>query len=232
MTTDNYLHLDMILLIETNSQSAELIGSYLSSHHVEVDYAFNGIAGYEFASKNKYEVIIINNRIPKLDSLMLCHRIRNELFISTPIIFLGENDNVQDKVAAFRSGADDFIVKPLANEELHCRIQALASRGPRRDIGKQSVAKLKIDYNLRTVTCNDITVTLHFLQMSILKVLVQHYPNTVSRQMLEEEIWGEESPASSPLRTHIYRLRMAMEKPFRQPIIDTVYGQGYHLAHP
>ncbi|WP_085297136.1 response regulator transcription factor [Cognaticolwellia mytili] len=221
----------MILLIENNSNSAELIGSYLSTHHVEVDFAFNGIAGFELASKNKYDVIIINNQIPKLHSLMLCHKIRNELFISTPIIFLGEEDVVQDKIAAFRAGADDFIVKPLSNEELHCRIKALSLRGPRRDIGKQIVANIEIDYNLRTVTCNEITVKLHFLQMNILKVLVQHYPNVVSRQMLEQEIWGEDSPASSPLRTHIYRLRMALEKPFRQPVIDTVYGQGYHLIH-
>jgi DNA-binding response OmpR family regulator len=222
----------MILLIENNLKYAETTGNYLSNHNIEVDYAFNGISAFELASKNKYEVIIININLPKLNGLTLCHKIRNELFISTPVIFLGERDDVQDKIDAFRAGADDFINKPLSYEELHCRIQALASRGPRRDIGKQSVAKLKIDYNLRTVTCNDTTVTLHFLQMNILKVLVQHYPNTVSRQMLEEEIWGEESPASSPLRTHIYRLRMAMEKPFRQPIIDTVYGQGYHLAHP
>jgi DNA-binding response OmpR family regulator len=222
----------MILLIENNLKNAETIGNYLSSHNIEIDYAFNGIAAFELASINTYEVIIMNIQLAKLNGLTLCHKIRNELFISTPVIFLSDKDDTQDKIAAFRAGADDFINKPLSYEELHCRIKALASRGPRRDIGQQSVAKLKIDYNLRTVTCDDTTVKLHFLQMNILKVLVQHYPNTVSRQMLEEEIWGEESPASSPLRTHIYRLRMAMEKPFRQPIIDTVYGQGYHLAHP
>ncbi|TWX71672.1 response regulator transcription factor [Colwellia demingiae] len=222
----------MILLIEQNVQYAETMGDFLTKHDIELDYAFNGISALALASINSYEVIVINYDIHKLDSLTLCHRLRNELFISTPIIFLGEKDNTQHKIAAFNAGADDFINKPLSFEELHCRIKALTLRGPRRDIGKQTVAKLKIDYNLRTVTCDETTVKLHFLQMNILKVLVQHYPNIVSRQMLEQEIWGEESPASSPLRTHIYRLRMAMEKPFQQPIIDTVYGQGYHLAHP
>lgn len=221
-----------MLLIENNVKKAESISNYLSNHSIELDYAFSGISAFQLASINKYEVIIINTQIPKLSGLTLCHKIRNELFISTPIIFLSEKDNIQDKIAAFNAGADDFVVKPISNEELHCRLKALAIRGPRRDIGKQTVAKLKIDYNLRTVTCDDTTVKLHFLQMNILKVLVQHYPNTVSRQMLEQEIWGDDSPASAPLRTHIYRLRMAMEKPFRQPIIDTVYGQGYHLAHP
>jgi DNA-binding response OmpR family regulator len=221
----------MILLIENNLKSAQAIGNYLAQQNIEVDYAFTGIAGFEFASNNKYDVILINNEIPKLNALKLCHKIRHELFISTPIIFIGEYDATADKVAAFNAGADDFIVTPLSYEELHCRINALSLRGPRRDIGKQTVAKLNIDYHLRTVTCNDTTVKLHFLQMNILKVLVQHYPNTVSRQMLEQEIWGEESPASAPLRTHIYRLRIALEKPFMQPIIDTVYGQGYHLAH-
>jgi len=222
----------MILLIENDMQYAESIGNFLAEHNTELDYAFNGISAFELASLNKYDVIIISYEILKIHSLTLCHRIRNELFISTPIIFLGEKDNTQNKIAAFKAGADDFINKPSSYEELHCRIKALSLRGPRRDIGKQTVAKLKIDYNLRTVTCDETTVKLHFLQMNILKVLVQHYPNIVSRQMLEQEIWGEESPASSPLRTHIYRLRMAMEKPFQQPIIDTVYGQGYHLAHP
>jgi DNA-binding response OmpR family regulator len=222
----------MILLIENNMQYAESIGNFLAEHNTELDYAFNGISAFELASLNKYDVIIISYEIVKLHSLTLCHRIRNELFVSTPIIFLGEKHDTQNKISAFKAGADDFINKPISYEELHCRIKALSLRGPRRDIGKQTVAKLQIDYNLRTVTCDETTVKLHFLQMNILKVLVQHYPNTVSRQMLEQEIWGEESPASAPLRTHIYRLRMAMEKPFRQPIIDTVYGQGYHLAHP
>lgn len=222
----------MILLIEHNLKRAESISSYLSSHGIEVDYAFNGASAFQLTSINKYEVIIINTQIPKLNGIKLCHKIRNELFISTPIIFWSDKGDIQNKIAAFNVGADDYVVKPISNEELHCRVKALAIRGPRRDIGKQTVAKLKIDYNLRTVTCDDTTVKLHFLQMNILKVLVQHYPNTVSRQMLEQEIWGDASPASAPLRTHIYRLRMAMEKPFRQPIIDTVYGQGYHLAHP
>ena len=222
----------MILLIENNLKSAESIGDFLSTQNIEIDFAFNGVSGFELASKNKYEVIIMNIELTKLNGLTLCHKIRNELFISTPIIFVSDKDDIQDKIAAFSAGADDFIVSPLSYDELHCRVKALSLRGPRRDIGQQTVAKLKIDYNLRTVTCNDTTVKLHFLQMNILKVLVQHYPNTVSRRMLEQEIWGEESPASAPLRTHIYRLRIALEKPFQQPVIDTVYGQGYHLVHP
>ena len=221
----------MILLIENDSKYSELIGHFLTEHEIEVDYAFNGIAGYELVSKYRYSVIVINNTIPKLLSTKLCHRIRNELFVNTPILFMSCSDILQDKISAFRAGADDFIVKPVSNEELYYRIKALSSRGPRRDIGKQYIANIEVDYHLRTVTCKSITVKLHFLQMNILKVLIQHYPNTVSRQTLEQEIWGDEPPASSPLRTHIYRLRIAMEKPFNQPVIDTVYGQGYHLIH-
>ena len=221
----------MILLIESDSKYAELTGRYLSNYNIEVDYAYNGASGYELVSRNRYVAIIINNEIPKLSSTELCHKIRNELFDNTPILFISSNNILQNKLKAFRAGADDFIVKPVSSEELYYRIKALASRGPRRDIGKQHVANIEVDYHLRTVTCNSVTVKLHFLQMKILKVLMQNYPNTVSRQMLEQEIWGDEPPSSSPLRTHIYRLRVAMEKPFQQPVIDTVYGQGYHLVH-
>jgi len=220
-----------LLLVEDNFDLAQSIGDYLSESRIEIDYAYNGTAGLSLASSNEYDVIVLDVALPKLDGLKLCQHIRTKLYCSTPIIFLTARDTLTDKVKGFTAGADDYLVKPFAVEELDCRIKVLALRGPRRDIGKQSVANFAIDYHLRTVTCNNITVKLHYLQMNILKVLVQHYPNTVSRESLEQQIWGGSSPDSSPLRTHIYRLRIALEKPFNQPIIETVYGKGYQIVN-
>jgi len=220
-----------VLLVEDNLALAESIGDYLCANNVEVDFAYHGLAGLALASANEYDVLILDVAMPRLDGIKLCEKIRGEIYCNTPIIFLTARDTLADKIAGFDAGGDDYLVKPFAAEELYCRIKVLSLRGPRRDIGKQQIANLSIDYNLRTVTCQGISVKLHYLQMNILKVLVQHYPNTVSRELLEQQIWGGVSPESSPLRTHIYRLRMALEKPFSQPIIETVYGKGYQIVH-
>jgi len=220
-----------VLLVEDNLALAGSVGDYFSANQLEIDYAYNGLAGMALASSNEYDVMILDVSLPKIDGLTLCSKIRHQLFNNTPIIFLTARDTLEDKLLGFSHGADDYLVKPFALEELYCRVNVLSLRGPRRDIGKQSLAGLDIDYNLRTVTCNDITIKLHYLQMDILKVMVQHYPNTVSRESLEQQIWGGgTSPDSSPLRTHIYRLRMALEKPFKRNIIETVYGKGYQIV--
>ena len=217
------------LLVEHNVDSTTEIGDYLSANNVEIDFAYNGLAGLKLITENEYDVIILERTLPKLDGLTLCLKIRTVLFCNAPIMFLTAQGSISDKIAGFKAGADDYLLKPCENEELLCRIHALSLRGPRRDIGIQNVANLIINFHLKTVTCQNITVKLHYLQMNILKVLVQHYPNTVSRELLEQQIWGGESPDSSPLRTHIYRLRKALDKPFGQEIIETVYGQGYQI---
>ncbi|MCL1058073.1 response regulator transcription factor [Shewanella gelidimarina] len=219
-----------VLLVEDNDELAGSVADYLSVLGYGVDFAFNGAAGLQLLESNQYDIAIFDVAMPKMNGLQLCHKLRHELFNSIPVLFLTARDTLEDKKAGFQAGADDYLVKPFALEELHLRLQALLSRGPRRDIGIQKIAGLTIDHNQSLVSYDGKQVRLLSLQMHILTILLKHYPNVVSRQMLEQAIWDGMPPESNPLRTHIYRLRATLEVAFEKTVIRTVYAKGYQIV--
>ena len=219
-----------VLLVEDNNELAGSVSDYLTALGYGVDFAFNGAAGLQLLESNPYDIVIFDIAMPKMTGLELCHKLRRELFSPIPVIFLTARDTLEDKKAGFQAGADDYLVKPFALEELHLRLQALLSRGPRRDVGIQKIAGLTIDHNQSLVCYKDKQVRLLSLQMHILTVLLKHYPNVVSRQILEQAIWDGTPPDSDPLRTHIYRLRATLEVAFEKTVIRTVYAKGYQIV--
>lgn len=218
------------LLVESCIKSTLHISDFLSNHSIDIDFAYHGISALELIIKNEYDIIILDSAISKLDALSLTQKLRQQLFSSIPIILLSSNDQLGHKVKSFRAGVDDYIQRPFACEELLCRIQAITKRGPLRGIGQQKIGDLHVNYNASTISRGDTEVELHQVQMRIVKVLAHHYPNTVSRQMLEQEIWSGTLPESSPLRTHIYRLRQTLIRQLGRNIISTVYAKGYKLT--
>lgn len=220
------------LVVESDFNSTVAIGDYLTQHNIDVDFAYNGISAFELIFKNEYDIIIADTDIKKLDALSLCHKLRQQMFSSIPIILISQHIALDLKVNAFNAGADDYLIKPFVMQELYLRILAITKRGPLRGIGKQRIADLDIDFNASTVSRGEQMIKLHQVQMNIVRVLAHHYPNTVSRQMLEQEIWAGALPESSPLRTHIYRLRQLLNKSFERDIISTVYARGYKIAMP
>ena len=219
-----------VLLVEDNDELAGSVADYLTALGYDVDFAYNGAAGLQLLENNRYDLAIFDVAMPKMSGLDLCQKLRNELFSPIPVIFLTARDTLDDKKLGFQAGADDYLVKPFALEELHLRLQALLSRGPRRDVGIQNIAGLTIDHNQSLVCCNGKQVRLLSLQMNILTILLKHYPNVVSRQTLEQAIWDGAPPESDPLRTHIYRLRATLELAFERTIIRTVYAKGYQVV--
>lgn len=219
-----------VLIVEDNDQLAGSVGDYLTALGYSVDFAFNGVAGLQLLEKNRYDIGIFDVAMPKMNGLDLCNKVRNELFNPISVLFLTARDTLNDKLLGFQAGADDYLIKPFALEELHVRLQALLSRGPRRDVGIQTIAGLTIDHNQSIVRSGTKEVRLLSLQMSILTILVKHYPNVVSRQTLEQAIWEGVPPESDPLRTHIYRLRATLESTFEKTVIRTVYSKGYQIV--
>lgn len=219
-----------VLIVEDNDELAGSVADYLSALGYSVDFAFNGAAGLQLLEQNRYDLAIFDVAMPKMNGLELCKKLRNELFNPIPVLFLTARDTLDDKKQGFQAGADDYLIKPFALEELHLRLQALLSRGPRRDVGIQNIAGLTIDHNQSIVRCGNTQVRLLSLQMNILTILTKHYPNVVSRQVLEQALWEGAPPESDPLRTHIYRLRATLETSFERPIIRTVYAKGYQIV--
>ncbi|WP_318462639.1 response regulator transcription factor [Photobacterium leiognathi] len=218
-----------ILIVDDNYQIVETISDYLELENNIVDCAYHGEGALKLIEDNHYDVIIMDIMMPKIDGISAVEKIRADLLCGTPILFLSAKDTLDDKIAAFKAGGDDYLLKPFAMEELCLRIQALANRGQRKDIGILSFADIQINNQTDEVCRDDQVIKLSRIQLMILKLLIRQAPNIVTRQQIMETIWGDESPCSDALRSHIYGLRNAIDKGFSESRLETIHGQGYRI---
>ncbi|WP_318440928.1 response regulator transcription factor [Photobacterium leiognathi] len=218
-----------ILIVDDNYQIVETISDYLELENNIVDCAYHGEGALKLIEDNHYDVIIMDIMMPKIDGISAVEKIRADLLCGTPILFLSAKDTLDDKIAAFKAGGDDYLLKPFAMEELCLRIQALANRGQRKDIGILSFADIQINNQTDEVRRDDQVIKLSRIQLKILKLLIRQAPNIVTRQQIMETIWGDESPCSDALRSHIYGLRNAIDKDFSESRLETIHGQGYRI---
>ncbi len=218
-----------ILIIEDKQDLAENIGDYLERQGHVADFAADGIGGLHLALTQTYDVIVLDIMLPGMDGLTLCSRLRKEAEIHTPVIMLTARDTLEDKLSGFDSGADDYLVKPFALQELAARIGVLARRSavnPK----TLSVADLELDLGTLKVKRAGHAVELTRTCLNILKILMQESPNVVTRQELEHKVWGDMPPGSDSLRSHIYTLRQKIDKQFETSLVHTISGIGYQLA--
>jgi DNA-binding response OmpR family regulator len=222
-----------VLLIEDHRDIAEMIYDSLEARGYAVDHAADGIAGLELATKNEYDVIVLDLMLPRLDGLELCRRLRTEARRDTPLLMLTARDTLDDKIAGLDAGADDYLVKPFDLRELEARIRTLLRR-QRRTVAAESleVGDLVLDTGTRAVTRGGRALSLTPIGFKLLTVLMRASPKVVSRQQLEREVWGDLLPDSDTLRSHLYTLRKVIDKPFDRPLLQTLTGAGYRLAEP
>lgn len=219
-----------ILLIEDHHDLADTVIQSLESAGFTMDYAADGVHGLQLASNEVFDTIILDIMLPKLDGLEVCRRLRNEHGIDTPVLMLTARDELDDKLAGFDHGADDYLVKPFQMAELVARVTSLVKR-KRGDIGSpvRSIGDLMLDTASKRVTRAGIKITLSPIAFKILNILMRESPAVVSRESLENELWGDEPPDSDALRSHIYTLRKAVDKPFGIELIATVKGVGLRI---
>lgn len=218
-----------VLIVEDNLDLAESISDYLSLNNCDCDFAYNGRAGLEFALKNEYDIFIFDIAMPKMDGLELCKILRTNHNNQTPVLFLTARDTLDDKVAGFEVGADDYIVKPFALKELIIRIRAIYNRV----INREKILRiddLVVNLNTQNIKRENKEISLSPNNYKILLTLMQKSPNLVSRQELEYCVWEDEIPNSDSLRSHIYKLRKQIDKPFEKELIKTVKGRGFKIV--
>jgi len=221
----------VILLIEDHHDIAAMVCDHLEYRGYEVDYAADGVTGLHLAVTGEFDAIILDLMLPGMDGLDICRKYRGEAGGSKPILMLTARDTLEDKVAGLDAGADDYLVKPFEMEELDARLRALLRRAGG-DLAPTvlRVADLEFDTGTLEVRRDGRLITLTPIGMKLLETLMKASPRVVSRRELEREVWGDIVPDSDALRSHLYNLRKAMDKPFDEVLLHNVPGMGYRLV--
>jgi DNA-binding response OmpR family regulator len=142
---------------------------------------------------------------------------------------LTARDSVDDKLAGFKAGSDDYLVKPFALSELHARVEAVLRRSHSLIGNQLQVGDLSLDLDTLQVVRQGKLLKLNPIGLKLLEKLMKSSPNVVRRESLQDLLWGEDTPESDSLRSHIHLLRQIIDKPFDPPLIHTVHGIGYCL---
>ena len=215
-----------VLLVEDHRELAETTGAFLESRGHIVDYAADGLVALHLGLTGDYDVIVLDIMLPGPDGLEVCARLRRDARLGTPIIMLTARDRLEDKLAGFDAGADDYLVKPFDMPELVARVEALARRR-KGLVSRFEIGDLVVDADARQVTRAGRAIALSRTAFTILHVLAREHPKVVSRRALERALWDDDPPDSDALRSHLYNLRRAVDRPFAEPLIHTVTGSGY-----
>lgn len=218
-----------LLIVEDHHAMAANIGQYMEELGHDTDFAYSGTQGLALALENFYDVIILDLMLPGMDGLQVCQQFRQQSERYTAIIMLTARDTLADKLSGFEHGADDYLTKPFALEELHMRCLSLAKRQSPQQHNVVFVGDLRIDREQHTAFRKDQQLVLSSMGFTILHILAEAYPRVVSRSELSQRLWGDEPTESDALRSHIYQLRKVVDKPFDAPLLKTVHGVGFTL---
>ncbi len=218
-----------ILVVEDSALLAHNLADGLERQGHSADFAADGVMGLRLALEHHYDLLILDLGLPGMDGLDLCRRLRAQSSRRIPVLMLTARDTLGDKLTGFDSGADDYLVKPFAMEELLARCNVLARRHTLHQDHALRIGSLCVDRSERTVTREAQQLDLTPVGYQILLALAEAHPRVLTRSELTQALWHGEPPDSDALRAHIYQLRQKLDKPFRQPMLVTVHGVGFRL---
>ncbi|ULL15304.1 DNA-binding response regulator [Paenibacillus sp. H1-7] len=219
-----------VLLIEDEKNLAMFIELELQHEAFSVTVAYDGQRGVELALEQEWDLILLDLMLPDLNGLDVCRRVR--AVKKTPIIMLTARDSVVDRVSGLDSGADDYISKPFAIEELLARMRSLLRRVDMADEPENqqviSCGDLVIDLAARTVMRGDETIELTKREFDLLVVFAQNRNIVMTRDMLIERVWGFDSEAeTNVVDVYVRYLRNKLDSDSKERFIETVRGIGY-----
>ena len=218
-----------ILIIEDSlALRASMAGMFEAQGH-RVDFAADGRSGLRLALEEPPDVLVLDLMLPGIDGLEVCARLRAQADRHIPVLMLTARDTLDDKLRGFAAGADDYLVKPFAGEELLARCLVLAQRHRVGEAHLLRIGTLCIDRRSGEVRRDGLPIELQQTPYRILLALAEAWPRTLTRSDLVARLWGDEAPQSDPLRSHLYLLRQALDKPFPVTMLKTVHGVGFRL---
>lgn len=226
-----YVALMKILVVEDEPKLASFVKKGLEEQSCEVDVAFDGQIGRTMALSNPYDVIVLDVNLPKINGLDLAQNLRREQ-IKTPILMLTAMGSVDDKLAGFEAGADDYLVKPFEFRELMARLRALYKRGSdtSAQVSTLKVADLELDLNEKIARRGDKRVELTAKEFGLLEYLMRNRGRVVSRVDIAEKVWDIHfDTGTNVIDVYVNFLRKKIDKDFPTKLIHTVIGMGYML---
>lgn len=221
-----------VLVVEDGHKIANGIKKGLEHESYAVDIAYDGVEGYDMASSEQYDVIILDVMLPGMDGVEICKKLR-EQNIHTPILMLTSKSQVEDKVLGFNSGADDYLTKPFAFAELLVRVRALTRR-PQNSVGTiLSVADLVLDTTNYEVKRAGQKIRLSNKEYALLEYLMRHKDKAITKEQIINHVWNYDADVlPNSVEVYIRHLRAKIDDPFpRHHLIHTVKGfSGYRLS--
>ncbi|OGC69590.1 DNA-binding response regulator [candidate division WWE3 bacterium RIFOXYC1_FULL_39_7] len=221
-----------ILIVEDEPKIAKSIKKGLEQEAFSVDIAENGTLGHDLASSETFDLIILDLMLPEMDGLEICRQLRKN-GISTPILMLTAKSELDDKVLGLNTGADDYLVKPFAFEELLARIKALLRRPEKSLDATLECSNLKIDTISYKVTRDNTPILLSRREFALLEYLVRNKNRTLSKESITAHVWDYDSEIlPNTVEQYMGYLRNKVDKKFSnfKPLIKTIRGFGYMIS--
>ena len=217
-----------LLVIEDERKIARVITESLKREKYAVDAAYDGEEGFNLADSQPYDLLIVDRMLPGLEGTEIVKKLR-ENGKNMPILFLTALSTTEDKTLGLDVGADDYLTKPFAIDELLARVRALLRRPPIQQPDILKIDDLKIDKQQQTVTRAGKNIDLTNKEYA-LEYLIQHPNQILSKETLIDHVWDFDADIlPNNVEAYIKNLRQKIDKPFKKQLIKTVRGFGYRI---
>lgn len=220
-----------VLVVEDELKVAASIKKGLEQERFSVDMVHDGENGLSYAESDDYDVIILDRMLPGgMDGLEICQKLREE-GIKTPVLIVTAKDQVPERVNGLNAGADDYLVKPFAFDELVARVRALLRRPADTKQPVLKVDDLELEASTATVRRSGKEISLTSREFSILEYLMRHAGTVVSKDQILQHLWNDDAEIlPNTVEVYMSYIRGKVDKSFKKPLIKTVRGFGYRIG--
>jgi two-component system OmpR family response regulator len=218
-----------VLLAEDDRKLAGLVARGLREAGMVVDVVHRGDRALEAGANESYDALVLDVMLPGLDGFAVCRGLRDAR-IHTPILMLTARDAVEDRVRGLDGGADDYVSKPFAFDELAARLRALDRRGPIERVARLTAGDLCLDPVARRAWRGDAELSLSTLELALLETFLRHAGQILDRSQLLAQAWPEpDAVGSNVVDVYVRYLREKVDRPFGVAALETVRGLGYRM---
>ena len=219
-----------VLVIEDEVKLARLIGKALEKERYAVDVVHDGEEGLAMARTEPYDALVVDRMLPGMSGTEIIAKLRNDQ-VTTPALLLTALGTTADKTYGLDIGADDYLVKPFALEELLARIRALLRRPPTVAQSILKIGDLELDTHAKSVSRQGKLIELTAKEYALLEYLMRHPGQTITKETLIAHVWDFDADIlPNNVEAHIKQLRRKIDKPFGSSLIQTVRGFGYRMG--